>query len=39
MTEVVVFGGGELVCTWNVAGQDLQRSQSFTYLGMLFHED
>ena len=38
-TEVVVFGGGELGCTWNVAGQKLKRRQSFTYLGMLFHED
>ena len=41
-TEVVVFGGGYLwsyVCTCKVAGQDLKRSQSFAYLGMLFHED
>ena len=38
-TEVVVFGGGYHVCTWRVAGHVLQRSQSFTYLGMLFHED
>ena len=38
-TEVVVFGGGYHMCTWKVAGQDLKRSQSFTYLGMLFHED
>ena len=38
-TEVVVFGGGYHMCTWKVAGHDLKRSQSFTYLGMLFHED
>ena len=38
-TEVVVFGGGHHPCAWAVAGQQLQRSQSFTYLGMLFHED
>ena len=38
-TEVVVFGGGYHMCTWKVAGQDLKCSQSFTYLGMLFHED
>ena len=38
-TEVVVFGGGHFPCTWTVAGQDLKRSLSFTYLGMLFHED
>ena len=38
-TEVVVFGGGHFPCTWKVAGQDLKRSRSFTYLGMLFHED
>ena len=38
-TEVVVFGGGYHMCSWKVAGQDLKRSQSFTYLGMLFHED
>ena len=38
-TEVVVFGGGHHACAWAVAGQQLQRSQSFTYLGMLFHED
>ena len=38
-TEAVVFGGGYNVCTWRVAGQVLQRSQSFTNLGMLFHED
>ena len=40
--EVVVFGAGHHDCAWNfhrVAGQDLKRSQSFTYLGMLFHED
>lgn len=38
-TEVVVFGGGYHMCTWKVAGRDLKGSQSFTYLGMLFHED
>ncbi len=38
-TEIVVFGGGHHACVWSVAGQQLQRSQSFTYLGMLFHED
>ena len=38
-TEVVVFGGGHHDCAWKVAGQHLQRSKSFTYLGMLFHED
>ena len=38
-TEVVVFGGGHHACAWAVAGQQLQRSQSFTHLGMLFHED
>ena len=38
-TEVVVFGGGHHDCAWKVAGQHLTCSQSFTYLGMLFHED
>ena len=38
-TEVVVFGGGHHDCVWKVAGQHLKRSKSFTYLGMLFHED
>ena len=38
-TEVVVCGGGYHMCTWTGAGQDLKRSQSFTCLGMLFHED
>ena len=38
-TEVVIFGEGYLLRTWKVAGQNLKRSQSFTYLGMLFHED
>ena len=38
-TEVVVFGGGCHVCTRRVAGHVQQRSQSFTYVGMLFHED
>ena len=26
-------------CAWKVAGQHLKRSQSFTHLGILFHED
>ena len=38
-TEIVVFGGGHHDCVWKVAGQHLKRSKSFTYLGMLFHED
>ena len=38
-TEVVVIGGAQLDCAWTVAGQHPKRSQSFTYLGMLFHED
>ena len=38
-TEIVVFGGGHHDCVWMVAGQHLKRSKSFTYLGMLFHED
>ena len=38
-TEVVVFGEGHHDCAWKVAGQHLKRSKSFTYLGMLFHED
>ena len=38
-TEVVVFGGGHHDCAWKVADQHPKRSQSFTYLGMLFHED
>ena len=29
-TEIVVFGGGHHACVWSVAGQQLQRSQSFT---------
>ena len=37
-TEVVVFGSGHHDCAWAAAGQQLQRSQSFTYLSM-FHED
>ena len=37
-TEVVVFGGGHHTCAWAVAGQQLQRSQSFTSLGTLFHD-
>ena len=37
--EVVVFGGGHHARAWKVAGQHLIRRQSFTYLGMLFHED
>ena len=36
-TEVVVFGGGHQQCQWHVGG--LKRSESFIYLGMLFHED
>ena len=32
-------GGGHHDCVWKVAGQHLKRSKSFTYLGMLFHED
>ena len=38
-TDIVVFGGGHHDCVWKVAGQHLKRSKSFTYLGMLFHED
>ena len=38
-TQIVVFGGGHHDCIWKVAGQHLKRSKSFTYLGMLFHED
>ena len=38
-TEVVVFGGGHHDCAWKLAGQHSIRSQSFTYPGMLFHED
>ena len=41
-TEIVVFGGGYHECVWKVAGQHLKGSKSggsFTYLGMLFHED
>ena len=38
-TEVVVFGGGHHDCVWKVAAQHLKRSKSFTYLGMLLHED
>ena len=38
-TEVVVFGGGHHACVWTVARQQLQRSQTFTYLSMLLHED
>ena len=34
-TEVVVLGRD---CAWKVAGQELKSSQSFTYLGMLFHQ-
>ena len=37
--KVLVFSGGHPDCTWKVAGQHLQRSQSFTYLGMLSSED
>ena len=38
-TEVVVFGGGHQQCQWHVGGHRLKRSESFIYLGMLFHED
>ena len=38
-TEVVVFGGGHQQCQWHVGGHCLKRSESFIYLGMLFHED
>ena len=34
-----VFGGGHHDCAWKVAGEYLKRSKSFTWLGMLFHED
>ena len=37
--EVVIFGRGHHDCTWKVAGLHLERSQSFTHLGMLFHAD
>ena len=38
-TKVALFGQGHHDCAWKVAGQDLKCSQSFTYQGMLFHED
>ena len=38
-TEVVVFGGGHQQCQWHVGGHRLKHSESFIYLGMLFHED
>ena len=38
-TEVVVFGGGHQQCHWHVGRHRLKRSESFIYLGMLFHED
>ena len=38
-TEVVVFGGDQQQCQWHVGSHRLKRSESFIYLGMLFHED
>ena len=38
-TEVVVFGVGHQPRQWHVGSHRLKRSESFIYLGMLFHED
>ena len=35
----VAFGGGNQTSFWAVAGLPLKWSQSFTYLGIMFHED
>ena len=37
-SEVVVFHGASLAGAWSVGGQALPRSQSFKYLGLVFHE-
>ena len=37
-TEVVVFHGVGVSGVWSVGGHLLPRSESFRYLGLVFHE-